>query len=69
MKLRNKLFAGLALFTLLLAGCNSDGSSSGEESDPPVIEKPIPSLGKTGTAAFWKPILTWRMAQPRPMTG
>ena len=39
MKLRNKLFAGLALFALLLAGCNSGGSSSEEESNPPVSEE------------------------------
>ena len=39
MKLRNKLFAGLALFTLLLAGCNSGGSSSGEGNNPPVSEE------------------------------
>lgn len=39
MKLRNKLFAGLAFFSLLLAGCNSGGSSSGEASNPPVSEE------------------------------
>ena len=39
MELRNKLFAGLAFFSLLLAGCNSDGSSSGEWSNPPVSEE------------------------------
>ena len=39
MELRNKLFAGLAFFSLLLAGCNSDGSSSGEGSNPPVSEE------------------------------
>lgn len=38
MKPRNKLFAGLAFFSLLLAGCNS-GGSSGEENNPPVTEK------------------------------
>lgn len=39
MKLRNKLFAGLALFTLLLAGCNSGGGTSGGGSNPPVSEE------------------------------
>lgn len=39
MKLRNKLFSGLAFFSLLLAGCNSGGSSSGEGSNPPVSEE------------------------------
>lgn len=39
MKLRNKLFSGLALFTLLLAGCNSGGSSSEEGSNPSVSEE------------------------------
>ena len=39
MKLRNKLFSGLAFFSLLLAGCNSGGSSSEEESNHPVSEE------------------------------
>lgn len=39
MKLRKQLFASLALFTLLLAGCNSGGGSSGEGSNPPVSEE------------------------------